>query len=111
MDFVDPIRDKKKIAQIKNQLDGAKRYRDLLLFVVGINTALRISDLLQLRIASFADAQGIIQDKFTIREEKRDKRNQVVINDSIRDTLEKYLMAYPDIVGSGEDQGYTKSLT
>ncbi len=39
MDFVEPIRDKKKITQIKNQLTGAKRYRDLLLFVVGINTA------------------------------------------------------------------------
>ena len=98
MDFVDPIRDKKKISQIKNQLDGAKRYRDLLLFVTGINTALRISDLLQLRVGSFADEQRIIQDKFTIREEKRDKRNQVVINDSVRDALEKYLMAYPDIV-------------
>jgi hypothetical protein len=48
MNFVEPIRDRKKIAQIKNQLRGQGRYRDLLLFVVGINTALRISDLLEL---------------------------------------------------------------
>lgn len=48
MNFVEPIRDRKKIAQIKNLLRGEKRYRDLLLFVVGINTALRISDLLPL---------------------------------------------------------------
>jgi hypothetical protein len=46
MNFVEPIRDRKKIAQIKNQLRGQHRYRDLLLFVLGINTALRISDLL-----------------------------------------------------------------
>ena len=44
MNFVEPIRDRKKIAQIKNLLRGQERFRDLLLFVVGINTALRISD-------------------------------------------------------------------
>jgi hypothetical protein len=42
MNFVEPIRDRKKIAQIKNLLRGQKRFRNLLLFVVGINTALRI---------------------------------------------------------------------
>jgi hypothetical protein len=45
MNFVEPIRDRKKITQIKKQLQGQCRYRDLLLFVVGINTAVRISDL------------------------------------------------------------------
>ena len=55
MNFVEPIRDRKKIAQIKNQLRGQRRYRDLLLFVVGINTALRISDLLELQIQHFLD--------------------------------------------------------
>src|SRR5258706_14624610 len=98
MDFVEPVRDKKKISQIKNQLIGAKRYRDLLLFVVGINTALRISDLLQLCIGHVIDEQGDIRNGFLIREEKRDKRNQVVINESIRDALEKYLAAYPEVV-------------
>ena len=42
MNFVEPIGDRKKIAQIKNQLRGQQRFRDLLLLVVGINTALRI---------------------------------------------------------------------
>ena len=53
MNFVEPIRDRKKIAQIKNLLRGQKRYRDFLMFVVGINTALRISDLLELRGGDF----------------------------------------------------------
>jgi len=53
MKFVEPIRDRKKIAQIKNLLRGQQRYRDLLFFVIGINTALRISDLLQLRLSRF----------------------------------------------------------
>jgi integrase len=58
MNFVEPIRDRKKIAQIKNLLRGQERFRDLLLFTVGVNTALRISDLLQLQIGQFLDDRG-----------------------------------------------------
>ena len=78
MNFVEPIRDRKKIAQIKNQLRGQWRYRDLMLFVVGINTALRISDLLELRIVHFLDDQQRIRRRFWIKEQKRGKRQEVV---------------------------------
>ena len=98
MNFVEPIRDRKKIAQIKNQLRGQHRYRDLLLFVVGINTALRISDLLELRAEHFLDDQQLIRQRFWIKEQKRGKRQEVVINDSIREALEEYLTAYPEII-------------
>lgn len=97
MNFVEPIRDRKKIAQIKNLLRGQKRFRDLLLFVVGINTALRISDLLQLQISHFFDEQRKIRHRFWIKERKRGKRHEVVINTSIRETLEEYLVAFSDI--------------
>ena len=48
MNFVEPIRDQKKIAQIKNLLRAQEHFRDLLLFVVGINTALCIGGRLEL---------------------------------------------------------------
>jgi integrase len=98
MNFVEPIRDRKKIAQIKNLLRGQGRYRDLLLFTVGINTALRVSDLLKLRIGDFVDERGHIRERFWLREEKRGKRHEVVINDSIREALAEYLAAYPTIL-------------
>jgi integrase len=101
MNFVEPIRDRKKIAQIKNLLRGQKRLRDLLLFVVGINTALRISDLLQLQIGHFLDEQKRIKRRFWIKERKRGKRHEVVINTSIREAFGEYLVAFPDI---GEDR-------
>ena len=101
MNFVEPIRDRKKIAQIKNLLRGQKRFRDLLLFVIGINTALRISDLLQLQINHFLNEQGRIERRFWIKERKRGKRQEVVINTSIREALDEYLVAYPDI---GDDK-------
>ena len=95
MNFVEPIRDRKKIAQIKNQLRGQQHYRDLLLLVVGINTALRISDLLQLRISHFIDDHKRIRQRFWIKEQKRNKRHEIVINQSIREALNEYLAAYP----------------
>ena len=98
MNFVEPIRDRKKIAQIKNQLRGQRRYRDLLLFVMGINTALRISDLLVLRVEHFLDEKQQIRSRFWIKEQKRGKRQDVVLNGSIRETLDEYLSAYPEII-------------
>ena len=97
MNFVEPIRDRKRIAHIKNLLRGQGRYRDLLLFVAGINTALRISDLLALRIGDFLDDQQRVKRRFWIRERKRGKRHEVAVNDSVRETLTEYLAAYPDV--------------
>jgi integrase len=102
MNFVEPIRDRKKIAQIKNLLRGQERFRDLLLFVVGISTALRISDLLDLQVGHFVDEQGNTRQRFSIKEQKRGKRQDVVVNESIREALEEYLAAYP---GIGEKPG------
>lgn len=98
MNFVEPIRDRKKIAQIKNQLRGEHRYRDLLLFVMGINTALRISDLLTLRVEHFLDDKQKIRRRFWIKEHKRGKRQEVVINSSIQGMLDEYHAAYPEII-------------
>lgn len=109
MNFVEPIRDRKRIAQIKNQLRGEGRYRDLLLFVVGINSALRISDLLQLRINHFVDEHNHIRRRFAIKEEKRGKRQEVVINDSIREALDEYLSAYPGITDDPDNYVFFNS--
>lgn len=102
MNFVEPIRDRKKIAQIKNLLRGQHRYRDLLLFVVGINTALRISDLLQLRVSHFMDNNRVIRRCFWIKEQKRGKRQEVMINNSIRQAFVEYINAYPGVDNNPE---------
>ena len=95
MKFVEPIRDRKKITQIKNLLRGQNRYRDLLLLVVGINTALRISDLLKLKINQFISEDGKIRNRFWIKEQKRGKRHEIAVNQSMREALVEYLEAYP----------------
>ena len=103
MNFVEPIRDRKKIAQIKNLLRGQGRIRELLLFTVGVNTALCISDLLQLQIGKFLDDQGRYKHRFWIHEQKRNKRQEVVINQSIQEALKEYLEVYP---GVAENSGH-----
>ncbi len=102
MNFVEPIRDRKKIAQIKNLLRGEHHYRDLLLFVVGINTALRVSDLLKLRVGDFVESDGQLRARFWIREEKRGKRQEVVINDSMKEAFDEYVRHYPTITQNPE---------
>ena len=107
MNFVEPIRDRKKIAQIKNLLRGQKRFRYLLLFTVGVNFALRVSDLLQ--IGDFVDAHGQVRARFTLRAEKRGKRNEVTINDSIKEALTEYLAAYSTIADNPQNYVFFNS--
>lgn len=119
MNTVEPIRDRKKLAQIKNLLRGEKRFRDLLFFSVGINSALRVSDLLKLRISDFIDETGDIRERFWIREEKRNKRNEIIINTSITEAIAEYTAAYTDIQNdvnnyvffSTRTHDYTKPIT
>src|SRR5258708_15078194 len=100
MNFVEPIRDRRKITAIKNMLIGANRQRDLLLFVMGINTALRISDLLSIQVGQVLDEAGVCRKTFVIKEEKRGKRNVVTINASVEETLSQYVARYPEVLSN-----------
>lgn len=79
MNFVEPIRDRKKTAQSKNLLRGERHFYDLLLFMVGINTALRVFDLLCLRIGHFMDDRQAIRKRFQIKEQKPGKRHEAFL--------------------------------
>lgn len=50
MEFVEPIRDKRKIELVKVILKK-NGFRDYMLFLMGINSGLRISDILKLKVA------------------------------------------------------------
>ncbi|KXS48513.1 MAG: integrase family protein, partial [Halanaerobium sp. T82-1] len=64
MNKVEPIRDKDKIEEIKNIL-RQQSYRNYILFVLGINTGLRISDMLKLKVEDVRNKSHIV-----IREQK-----------------------------------------
>jgi integrase len=87
---VEPIRDKKKILAIKANLkeDSVRNY---LLFVMGINLALRISDLLNLKVKDIIDKTGNIKKYLHIQEGKTNRQAKIYINDTVKTALNYYL--------------------
>ena len=89
MNEVQPIRDKEIIAKFKNKL-LKKSYRDYMLFVVGINTGLRISDILPLRV------KDVVGKHIIIKEKKTNKNKRLWINNTLRTELDKYIADMDD---------------
>lgn len=90
MNEVQPIRDKEKIEQMKIELLKSG-YRDYMIFVIGINTGLRISDLLQLKVKDVRDRTHIV-----IQEQKTGKTKRFMINDQLRNDINKYIQGMND---------------
>ncbi|MFC4320865.1 tyrosine-type recombinase/integrase [Litchfieldia salsa] len=60
MEYVEALKDLKQIRKIKNMLWKQSK-RDYLLFVIGINTGLKISELLSLKVRDLMDENGHIK--------------------------------------------------
>lgn len=90
MNFVQPIRDKEKIEAVKTQLKK-RSMRDLLLFVIGINSGLRISDIIPLTVADVRDKSHI-----TITEQKTGKNKKFPLTDTVKELLTPYIAGMSD---------------
>lgn len=86
MNVVEPIRDKKRIRKIEKFL-AKRNKRDLLLFVMGTNTGLRVSDILALDVEDVKN-----RDFIDIVEKKTGKHKKFPINDKIKDLIYKYTL-------------------
>lgn len=84
MNVVEPIRDKKRIKKIERFL-AKRNKRDLLLFVMGTNTGLRVSDILALDVEDVRN-----KDFIDIIEKKTGKHKKFPINDKIKDLIQAY---------------------
>ena len=100
---VEPIRDLSKIRDIKTLLEAKKNFKYLLLFVLGVNTGLRISDILQLQIGDLWDEHDKPKEEFVLREQKTGKVNKNYINSKIKEAMALYSQAYPHIVQKREN--------
>ena len=83
MNFVYPIKEKEKIQAIKEYL--AKSPRDLLMFTIGLNSALRISDILSLTVGQVKSGYVVM------KEQKTKKTKRFPLNTSIMDVLVPYI--------------------
>jgi integrase len=87
---VEPIRERKDIEAIKQLTKGNPR--DYLLFVLGINNGLRISDMLKLKAGMMRDLKA--GDSLQIKEQKTGKHNVLVVNKAVHAALKLYFETY-----------------
>lgn len=85
MEYVQPIRDLEKIEEIKSILKE-EGTRNLLLFCLGINTALRISDLLRFKVGDVRNKSHI-----ELKEQKTGKLKRFPLRGNLLALIEEYI--------------------
>lgn len=97
----EPIKSTEDIARISAYLIEHERYRDNMLFIVGINFGLRVSDLIQLRFSQLIDDDFSFRTTFPVLEKKtrntrKVQRNRyITINEAVMEAVELYLKHTP----------------
>lgn len=103
MKSVDPIRDKELISEILEWLKQ-RNYRDYLMFLIGINTGLRISDILKLRYSDFKGTH------LYITEIKTKKKKEIPINSVLRNEFKNLKPSNPKALIFKSRQGRHKAI-
>lgn len=81
---VDPIKSRKDVEKVKRYLyEKDKRY--YLIFVLGVNTGLRISDIVGLKVKQIYKKRYVY-----VKEKKTSKPHEIKINASARDAINEY---------------------
>lgn len=88
---VEPIKDMEAIRGIKVLLKN--KPRDLALFTLGINTSLRASDLLSIKVGQVRHLQA--GEDFQITEKKTGKAKRITLNKACVDTIQGLLRSKP----------------
>lgn len=92
---VDPITDKVKIGAIKDWVLFNKGIEGLLLFTGGCNLALRVSDLIGLRVGDVRNQRGEIREFVRVTETKNHLTRDLKVNKVLRETLQRYFKEMP----------------
>lgn len=99
----EPVKSMRDIDRISRYLIGQGRYRDNMLFIVGINFGLRVSDLKVLRFSNLITDNFMFKDKFAVFEKKtrntrkRKKNRYITINDAVIEAVTLYLQNTHDV--------------
>ncbi len=85
MAAANPIRDKRVLKDITEYL-RLQSDRDYILFMLGIYSGLRISDILKLKVSDVRD-----QDYFMVKEQKTGNLRKIIINPELRREIAMYV--------------------
>ncbi|MBA7610606.1 Tyrosine recombinase XerC [subsurface metagenome] len=91
MNTVDPIKQPAKILAIKRLLMVDPNPRNYLLFTMGINSALRSSDLRNLKVGDILDKNGEIKKYLYMRIKKTGREIKIAINEAMREAIEYFI--------------------
>ena len=86
---VEPIRSKVKIKQMYRYLAN-KDPKYGLLFKFGLNTGLRISDILPVKFKDVCNEYGEFRDYFILKERKTGKEKKIKLNKALRKAIEAH---------------------
>lgn len=90
MNTVEPIRDIGTVNDIADYL-REKSERNYIMFMIGIYSGLRISDILKLRVRDVRN-----RDRIMIREKKTGKERRFPVNKALKKDLDKYVESMHD---------------
>lgn len=99
----EPIKSLDDIERISAFLINNKRYRDNMMFIMGINFGLRISDLRVLRFGNIINDNFTFKDTFAVLEKKtkntrkRKKNRYITINNAVIEAVTLYLEHTPNV--------------
>lgn len=99
----EPIKSMNDIMRISNFLIENERWRDNMLFIVGINFGLRVSDLRMLRFSNLINSDLTFKDSFPVfeqktRETRKKKKNRyITINTAVMEAVTLYLEHTPGV--------------
>lgn len=85
---VQPIRDKQQLSDMKWALKRHCSERDYILFLIGINTGLRVSDLLKLEVDHIKRLKKKARKEFLVREGKTKKERMINITSIYEEVLQ-----------------------
>lgn len=97
----EPIKSIEDINRITKYLVEHKRYRDNMLFILGINFGLRVSDLILLRFCDIIDENRTFKQTFPVLEKKTKntrsvkKNRYITVNEAVMDAVTLYLKNHP----------------
>jgi len=87
---VEPIREKAKIKQLYQYLNGSDP-KYAIIFKFGINTGLRISDIIPLKVCDIFNENWQFKEYLILHEQKTAKEKKIKLNKTLRSCLYNYV--------------------
>jgi site-specific recombinase XerD len=92
VEYVEALRDIKQINAIKRYLKKQSD-RDYLLFVFGINTGLKITEMLSIKVEDILTEPSLIKDYYSMVTKESEATKEVYLNETVKKILLHYIQS------------------